>query len=147
MDLYIIFSVCKLLIKYPDLISLTVAIALGICQVYSQATQFIQKYSVGEQEAEIHLLPLCIAAYPYRREIYREFCGLTEDIRDAILQRCGIDIPCTRSDNYYVCCLRDIFYDGGKYLDHGSEPVTDIRCAVDKWEDNVNKLCVIWFYC
>lgn len=42
--------------------------------VYSQATQFIQKYSVGEQEAEIHLLPLCIAAYkynlayPYRRE-------------------------------------------------------------------------------
>lgn len=103
---------CKLLIKYPDLIvaliSLTVAIALGICQVcqanrveaferrlndrdekrykdlvYSQATQFIQKYSVGEQEAEIHLLPLCIAAYkhnlvyPYRREIYREFCGLT----------------------------------------------------------------------
>lgn len=37
MDLYIIFSVCKLLIKYPDLIvaliSLTVAIALGICQV------------------------------------------------------------------------------------------------------------------
>lgn len=41
---------------------------------------------------------------------------------------------------------RDIFYDGGKYLerallDHGSEPVTDIRCAVDKWEDNVNKLC------
>lgn len=77
MDLYIIFSVCKLLIKYPDLISLTVAIALGVCQanrveaferrlndrdekrykdlVYSQATQFIQKYSVGEQEAEIHL--------------------------------------------------------------------------------------------
>lgn len=195
MDLYIILSVCKLLIKYPDLIvaliSLTVAIALGICQVcqanrveaferrlndrdekrykdlvYSQATQFIQKYSVGEQEAEIHLLPLCIAAYkynlvyPYRREIYREFCGLTEDIRDVILQRCEIDIPCTRSDNYYVCCLRDlledikiycpedrdIFYDGGKYLerallDHGPEPVTDIRCAVDKWEDNVNKLC------
>lgn len=37
MDLYIIFSVCKLLIKYPDLIvaliSLTVVIALGICQV------------------------------------------------------------------------------------------------------------------
>lgn len=81
MDLYIIFSVCKLLIKYPDLI---VAIALGICQVcqanrveaferrykdlvYSQATQFIQKYSVGEQEAEIHLLPLCIAAYPYKK--------------------------------------------------------------------------------
>ena len=42
--------------------------------------------------------------------------------------------------------MRDLFYDGGKYLerallDHGSEPVTDIRCAVDKWEDNVNKLC------
>lgn len=37
MDLYIIFSMCKLLIKYPDLIvalfSLTVAFALGICQV------------------------------------------------------------------------------------------------------------------
>lgn len=37
MDLYIIFSVCKLLIKYPDLIvaliSLTVAFVLGICQV------------------------------------------------------------------------------------------------------------------
>lgn len=194
MDLCVIVVLCRTLLKYPDLlvalISLLVAIILGICQmrqanrveaferrledrdekrykdlVYSQATQFIQKYSVGGQEAEIHLLSLCIAAYkynlvyPYRREIYREFCGLTEDVRAAILQRCEIDIPCTRSDNYYVRCLRDlledikiycpedrdIFYDGGKYLErgllnHGPEPVTDIRCAVDEWEDNVNKL-------
>ena len=110
MDIFVLISVFKLLVRYPDLLiasaSFVVAIILGICQVcqanrveaferrlndrdekrykdlvYSQATQFIQKYSVGEQEAEIHLLPLCIAAYkynlvyPYRREIYREFCG------------------------------------------------------------------------
>lgn len=125
MDLYIIFSVCKLLIKYPDLIvaliSLTVAIALGICQVcqanrveaferrlndrdekrykdlvYSQATQFIQKYSVGEQEAEIHLLPLCIAAYkhnlvyPYSRNYSYGIISLCSNILRNVLILAGV---------------------------------------------------------
>lgn len=143
MDLHVAVSVCKLLMKYPDLlvalISLAVAVILGVCQVrqanrvevferrldmrdekrykdlvYSQAIQFIQKYSVGKPEAEIYLLPLCIAAYkynpiyPYRREIYREFCELTDDVRTEILHRCKVDIPCIRVERYYVNCLRTL---------------------------------------
>lgn len=57
-------------------------------EIYAEVTRFIQKYSVGGYEAEIYLLPLCITAYqynpvyPYRREIYREFCGLPEECRN-----------------------------------------------------------------
>lgn len=34
-------------------------------EIYAETTRFIQKYSVGGNEAEIYLLSLCIAAYQY----------------------------------------------------------------------------------
>lgn len=166
---------------FISLISLAVAVIIGIIQVKqsnrleafekrqdardekrhndvicAEATRFIQKYSEDGYEADIFLLPLCIAAYqynptyPYRREIYREFCGLTEDVQNTILSRCHIDTLCHENDQYYNLCLekllseiekycpndKDLFYDGGKYLErallnHGKKAVPNIRCAID----------------
>lgn len=126
-------------------------------EIYAETTRFIQKYNVGGYEAEIYLLPLCIAAYqynptyPYRREIYREFCGLPEDVQKSILTRCNIDIPCDKSERYFSECLDKLqkeikeycpddespFYDGGKYLKrallhHGEKELPNVRCAIDK---------------
>ncbi len=125
-------------------------------EIYAEVTRFIQKYSVGGYEAEIYLLPLCIAAYrynpvyPYRREIYREFCGLPENVQHSILARCNIDIPCNKSNHYFSECLnklqieikeycpddKSLFYDGGKYLEralshHGGKELPNVRCAID----------------
>ena len=172
---------------FISLISLAVAVIIGIIQVkqsnrmeafekrqdardekrhndviYAEATRFIQKYSEDGYEADIFLLPLCIAAYqynptyPYRREIYREFCRLPEDIQKAILIRCNIDIPCYKNDQYYNSCLeklkneiesycqndKDLFYDNGKYLEksllnHGKKEVPNIRCAIDTKEQEL----------
>lgn len=53
--------------------------------IYADATKFILKYSSPKYDTEIYLLPLCVIAYkydsiyPYRREMYREFCSLTEE--------------------------------------------------------------------
>lgn len=163
-------------------ISLLVAVIIGGCQIkqnnrmaafekrqdardekryndetYAKVTRFIQKYSVGGYEAEIYLLPLCIAAYqynpvyPYRREIYREFCGLSEDVQHSILARCNIDIPCHKSNRYFSECFdklqkeikaycpddKSLFYDGGKYLErallhHGKNEIPDVQCAIDE---------------
>lgn len=126
-------------------------------EIYAEVTRFIQKYSMGGHEAEIYLLPLCIAAYqynpvyPYRREIYREFCGLTEDVQRSILARCNIDLPCSKSNHYFSECLnklqieikeycpddKSLFYDGGKYLErallhHGEKEIPDVQCAIDE---------------
>ena len=74
----------------------------------SDATKFILKYSSPEHDAEIYLLPLCIMAYkynpiyPYRREMYREFCSLTEETQNCILKRQSIDIKSSKCDHFYV---------------------------------------------
>lgn len=53
--------------------------------VFTEVTRFIQKYNQSGYESEILLLPYCVAAYkynptfPYHREIYRDFCSLTEE--------------------------------------------------------------------
>ena len=131
-------------------------------QIYAESTQFIQKYSKDNHESEIYLLPLCVSAYkynpvyPYRREIYREFCTLTEEVQNAILHRCNITIKSERCDNYYSDMLSKIvhtietyydddakdrfFYDHGKYLEkallhHGNKLVSDdLRCEIDEDE-------------
>lgn len=131
-------------------------------QIYAESTRFIQKYSKDNHESEIYLLPLCVAAYkynpvyPYRREIYRDFCTLTEEVQNEILKRCDIDIKSERSDNYYsdmlariihiteTCYSEDakgrFFYDNGKYLErallhHGKDFVpNNLRCEIDEDE-------------
>lgn len=107
-------------------------------QIYAESTRFIQKYSKDNLESEIYLLPLCVTAYkynpvyPYRREIYREFCALTEEVQNEILKRQKIDIKSQKCEKYYdkmlARVMRNIeisypgdcpdryFYDRGKYF-------------------------------
>ena len=128
-------------------------------EIYAEATRFIQKYNKSGHESEIYLLPLCIAAYKYdpiysyRREIYREFCGLPEEVQNSVLQRYNIDIPCSSGDNYFQTCLdklheeikeycpgdNNLFYENGKYLEfalknHGEKEIPNIRCKIDERE-------------
>ena len=140
-------------------------------QIYSEATRFIQKYSQNTHESEIYLLPLCVAAYkynpvyPYRREIYREFCTLTEEVQNEIIKRFDFDIRSERTDTYYSDMLKRIidtiriyydgdadgryFYDNGKYLEraltnHGTELVPDdLRCEIDEDEKQARKNPVV----
>lgn len=64
------------------------------------ARSFIQKYNaLNNSASEIYLLPLCVTAYKYdalrhwNREIYREFCTLTDDVRREILRQWGLNYP------------------------------------------------------
>lgn len=128
-------------------------------QMYADATKFIQKYNRNAYESDIYLIPLCVAAYkynpiyPYRREIYREFCSLTEDVQNEILKRLGIDLVSCKYDNYFSNILNrairtietyyhydaqgHYYYDNGKYFEraltnHGAENVPDnLRCVLD----------------
>lgn len=127
--------------------------------LYSEATKFILKYSSPDYDSEILLLPLCVMAYkynpiyPYAREIYREFCILSEDLQALILKRCDVEIETGRCSEFFdhqVSILKaviaknypgdmDIFYDGAKYferalLHHGSIVRPEITCAVDKYQ-------------
>lgn len=112
-------------------------------ETYAKATIFIQKYSENNQdthEAEVLLLPYCVAAYKYNptfkyeREIYREYCLLTEDVQNEILKRRGINLKSEKVENYYSKILNIIFqniakrfpnnniansyyYDNGKYFE------------------------------
>ena len=127
--------------------------------IYCEATRFIQKYNTEQYRSEMELLPLCVIAYkydltyPYKREIYRDFCSLSEEIQNEILARREISLKSKKesSDFFYkkVHKLKDvIFYnyldsydlynEGGKYLKYalehfGNEEVPDVRCKVDTY--------------
>lgn len=137
--------------------------------VYAEATRFIQKYSNDNYESEILLLPLCVTAYkydniyPYSREIYREFCSLTEDVQNEILTRQGLTLHSCKINDFYKQILYKIelnnktsypndkdansqfFYEDGKYFHrtleyHGKSPIpTDLRCEVDSDEKELRK--------
>lgn len=127
-------------------------------QIYADATKFVQKYNKNGYESEIYLVPLCVVAYkynpiyPYRREIYREFCSLTEDVQNEILKRFNIDIVSCKCDDYFSNMLNRIiktteiyynndakgryFYDNGKYFErtltnHGSKKIPNLKCELD----------------
>lgn len=127
-------------------------------QIYADATKFVQKYNKNGYESEIYLVPLCVAAYkynpiyPYRREIYREFCSLTEDVQNEILKRFNIDIVSCKCNDYFSNMLNRViktteiyynndakdqyFYDNGKYFEraltnHGSEKIPNLKCELD----------------
>lgn len=137
--------------------------------VYAEATRFIQKYSNDNYKSEILLLPFCVSAYkydntyPYRREIYREFCSLTEDIQNEVLTRQGLTLHSCKIDNFYERILHQIelnnklsypndsdansqfFYEDGKYFyralkHHGKSLIPiDLRCEVDSDEEESRK--------
>ena len=61
--------------------------------VDAEVCTFLQKHS-----AERWLIPLCFAAsafdktWPYRRELYRDFCCLTNEVQRALFEREGISL-------------------------------------------------------
>ena len=108
-------------------------------KVEADAIKFIQKYSANN---EIQLLALCVIAkkfdstFPYRRQIYKDFCCLNDDIQKEVLRKMGIDLKLMDlvNKNFFDQCLKllkndlkkyypdyesfydDHFYDGAKYF-------------------------------
>ena len=121
-------------------------------RIYADATKFILKYSSPEHDAEICLLPLCAMAYkynpiyPYRREMYREFCSLTEEVQNCILEREKIELQSSKVNNLFMDLFSflqgqiadnysddDLHYNIDKYweralLNHGSTQIPEIQC-------------------
>lgn len=127
--------------------------------IYAKAIQFIQKYNKNNHESDILLLPLCVAAYKYnpifsyRREIYRDFCSLTEEIQNEVLKQQRINLRSSKYVDYYtdivakirhnnkICYPNDsdnrLFHENAKYLYkaieyYNNKPIPDdIRCNID----------------
>lgn len=108
-------------------------------QVEADANKFIQKYNVND---EIQLLALCVIAkkydstFPYRRQIYKDFCCLNDEVQREVLRKMDIDLRLMNLErkNFFEHCLDllkddlkkyypdyqsfydDHFYDGAKYF-------------------------------
>ena len=100
-------------------------------EVKSQAVSFISKHY-----ADRGLIPLCAMAamhndlYYYSREMYREFCCMTLEAQNRVLEYCGLDLRVTEQKGIFERCIKAVeevlrthfhddespFYDGGKYV-------------------------------
>ena len=77
----------------------------------AEALKFIQKYNKTD---EIQLLALCViaskydATFPYRRQIYKDFCCLNHDIQKEILNKMNLDIRLMniQSNNFFDNSLK-----------------------------------------
>lgn len=99
--------------------------------VKKQAVSFISKYYSNRG-----LIPLCAMAamhnelFYYSREMYREFCCLRQEVQNAILEYCNLDLRVTKIDDFFGKCIdavenvikenfpndESVFYEGGKYV-------------------------------
>lgn len=103
--------------------------------VDAEVCAFLQKHS-----AERWLMPLCFAAFafdktrPYHRELYRDFCCLTNEVQRALFEREGISLRVDewdRDKSLFSSCVgalkelsarsfpddhSSVLYDNGKYL-------------------------------
>lgn len=110
--------------------------------VKAQAVSFISKYYKDRG-----LIPLCAIAemyndlFYYNRVMYREFCCLTKETQNRILEYCELDLRVSDDDIYEKCLDaiegvrkqyfpddKTIFYEGGKYLygslkKYGQQPI------------------------
>lgn len=109
--------------------------------VKAQAVSFISRYY-----RDRGLIPLCAIAamyndlFYYNRAMYREFCCLTKETQNRIMEYCELDLRVSDDDIYEKCLDaiegvrrqyfpddKIIFYEGGKYLDrslknYGQQP-------------------------
>ena len=123
--------------------------------IESQAVSFISKYNKDRG-----LIPLCAVAtmydkfFHYSREMYREFCCMTLEVQNKILECCELDLSIQArekrdNDSFFDRCFKALnvyctktfpahaptpFYDNGKYIKgclvhHGSKkiPVKEIK--------------------
>lgn len=99
--------------------------------VKAQAVSFISK-----NYSNRGLIPLCAIAtmhndlFYYSREMYREFCCLTLEVQNRILEYCRLDLRVKEEDRLFYRCISEVekvlrehfpddaspFYDGGKYV-------------------------------
>ena len=100
-------------------------------EVKSQAVSFISKHYANRG-----LIPLCAMAamhndlYYYSREMYREFCCMTLEAQNRVLEYCGLDLRVAEEKGLFGRCVKAVeevlhthfpgdespFYDGGKYV-------------------------------
>lgn len=99
--------------------------------VKAQAVSFISK-----NYSNRGLIPLCAIAtmhndlFYYSREMYREFCCLTLEVQNRILEYCRLDLRVKEENRLFYRCISEVekvlrehfpddaspFYDGGKYV-------------------------------
>lgn len=99
--------------------------------IESVAVSFLIKHN-----ATINLLPLCAIAtmynrtFPYSREMYRDFCCLTKETQNVVLEKSNLKLRVKAVDDIYGNCFAKFeniykdkfgnedspFYDGGKYI-------------------------------
>lgn len=98
--------------------------------VKAQAVSFISRYYKDRG-----LIPLCAIAamyndlFYYNRAMYREFCCLTKETQNRIMEYCELDLRVSDGDIYEKCLVsiegvrrqyfpddKSVFYEGGKYL-------------------------------
>lgn len=78
-------------------------------KVKSQAVSFISKHY-----ADINLIPLCAIAamyndlYYYSREMYREFCCLTHEVQNLILEYCELDLRIKDEKELFHRCIAEV---------------------------------------
>lgn len=113
-------------------------------QIQSEARAFIQKYN---EDDEIQLLGLCViadkydSAFPYRRQIYKDYCCLNEDVKKELVHILNININLfeLEANDFYEASLIKIeeylkgqfpdqpdifrlrFYDNAKYFEGAIE--------------------------
>lgn len=100
-------------------------------KIKSQAVSFISKHY-----ADRGLIPLCAMAamhnglHYYSREMYREFCCMTLEVQNRVLEYCELDLHVTEEKKLFERCIEAVtgvlrvrfpgdespFYDGGKYV-------------------------------
>lgn len=99
--------------------------------VKAQAVSFISKHYSNRG-----LIPLCAIAamhndlFYYSREMYREFCCMTLEVQNRILEYCELDLRVRNINGLFDQCIQAVenvidehfpddrspFYDGGKYV-------------------------------
>lgn len=117
--------------------------------VKAQAVAFISKYYPDRG-----LVPLCAVAamhndlFYYSREMYREFCCLTLEVQNRILEYCKLDLRVVQTERPFCRCidavekvLRDNFpqdespfYEGGKYVLRSLERYSGEKIPVERIE-------------
>lgn len=118
-------------------------------EVKSQAVSFISKHY-----SDRGLIPLCAMAamhndlYYYSREMYREFCCMTLETQNRVLEYCGLDLRVTEEDRLFERCIEAVmnvvrtcfpedaqtspFYDGGKYVLRSLERYGDEKIPIER---------------
>lgn len=117
--------------------------------VKAQAVAFISKYYHDRG-----LIPLCVIAamyndlYYYSREIYRDFCCMTLEVQNRVLEYCNLDLQVTDEKKFYIKCIealekackkylpedKYIFYDVGKYILYSLEKYGDNKIPNQEFE-------------